>query len=80
LPQEAQESGHAPWPLEDQHLVHRGMVQQQIASAVHVFVQISRLSDGTRRVMNITEVTGAGRFSVIVDPTGAPLGLWEPKS
>jgi pilus assembly protein CpaF len=33
-------------------------IRQQIASAVHVFVQISRLSDGTRRVMNITEVTG----------------------
>ena len=33
-------------------------IRQQIASAVHLFVQVSRLSDGTRRVMNITEVTG----------------------
>ena len=33
-------------------------VRQQIASAVHVLVQASRLSDGSRRVVNITEVTG----------------------
>src|SRR5215471_869887 len=33
-------------------------IRQQIASAVHVLVQASRLSDGSRRVMSITEVTG----------------------
>jgi pilus assembly protein CpaF len=33
-------------------------IRQQIASAVHLFVQVSRLSDGSRRVMNVTEVTG----------------------
>jgi pilus assembly protein CpaF len=33
-------------------------IRQQIASAVHLLVQASRLSDGTRRVINITEVTG----------------------
>ena len=33
-------------------------IRQQIASAVHVIVQTMRLSDGSRRVMNITEVTG----------------------
>jgi pilus assembly protein CpaF len=33
-------------------------IRQQIASAVQLMVQISRMSDGTRRVMNITEVTG----------------------
>jgi pilus assembly protein CpaF len=33
-------------------------IRQQVASAVHVLVQAARLSDGTRRVMNITEVTG----------------------
>ncbi len=26
----------------------------------------------------VTEVAGLGWFSVIVDPTGATLGLWEP--
>jgi pilus assembly protein CpaF len=33
-------------------------IRQQVASAVHVLVQASRLSDGSRRVTSITEVTG----------------------
>ncbi len=33
-------------------------IRQQISSAVNLLVQASRLSDGSRRVMNITEVTG----------------------
>jgi pilus assembly protein CpaF len=33
-------------------------IRQQIASAVHLIVQISRMSDGTRRVTHITEVAG----------------------
>jgi pilus assembly protein CpaF len=33
-------------------------VRQQIASAVHLLVQAARLSDGARRVVSITEVTG----------------------
>jgi pilus assembly protein CpaF len=33
-------------------------IRQQIASAVHLFAQVARMSDGTRRVTNITEVTG----------------------
>ncbi|MFY9726162.1 MAG: CpaF family protein, partial [Bryobacteraceae bacterium] len=33
-------------------------VRQQISSAVNLFVQISRFSDGTRRVTHITEVVG----------------------
>jgi len=33
-------------------------MRQQIAAAVNVFVQISRFSDGTRRVTHITEVVG----------------------
>ncbi|MGA2346855.1 MAG: CpaF family protein [Candidatus Sulfotelmatobacter sp.] len=33
-------------------------VRHQIASAVHAVVQIARLSDGTRKVMTISEVTG----------------------
>ena len=34
-------------------------VRSQIASAVHLIVQVSRMSDGTRRVTHITELTGA---------------------
>ncbi|HYW33013.1 MAG TPA: CpaF family protein [Gemmatimonas sp.] len=33
-------------------------MREQIASALDVIVQVSRMSDGTRRVMSITEVTG----------------------
>jgi pilus assembly protein CpaF len=33
-------------------------IRQQISAAVHLLVQPMRLSDGSRRVMSITEVTG----------------------
>lgn len=33
-------------------------IREQVASAVNLIVQISRLSDGSRKVMSITEVTG----------------------
>lgn len=33
-------------------------VRQQIASAIGIIVQISRLSDGSRKVVNIAEITG----------------------
>jgi pilus assembly protein CpaF len=33
-------------------------MRQQISSAIHAVIQIARLSDGTRKVMTISEVTG----------------------
>jgi pilus assembly protein CpaF len=33
-------------------------IRQQVASAIQLIVQVTRLSDGTRRVTNITEITG----------------------
>ena len=33
-------------------------IRQQVASAIHAVVQIARLSDGTRKVMTISEVLG----------------------
>ena len=33
-------------------------IRQQIASAVSILVQVARLSDGTRRVTHISEITG----------------------
>src|SRR5437660_3579649 len=33
-------------------------IRQQISSAVHLFVQASRMRDGSRRVVSISEVTG----------------------
>ncbi len=38
--------------------LHLAAIRQQIASAVHILVQAARLSDGSRRVTSITEVTG----------------------
>jgi predicted enzyme related to lactoylglutathione lyase len=34
---------------------------------------------GATIMSDVTEVPGYGWFSVIVDPTGAALGLWKPK-
>jgi uncharacterized protein len=31
-------------------------------------------------VKDVTEVPNAGSFSVILDPTGAAIGLWQPKA
>ena len=39
-------------------------IRAQIAAAVHLIVQIARMSDGTRRITHITELTGA--FSDVV--------------
>jgi pilus assembly protein CpaF len=33
-------------------------VRQQVASAINLVLQITRLSDGTRKVTGITEITG----------------------
>jgi pilus assembly protein CpaF len=42
------------------------VVRQQIVSAVHLIVQQARLRDGTRKVMNITEVISIEGDTVIV--------------
>ena len=34
-------------------------MRQQIASAIHIIVQVSRMSDGSRRVTHISEITGS---------------------
>lgn len=34
---------------------------------------------GAKVCKGVTEVEGMGWLSIIVDPTGAMLGLWEPK-
>jgi pilus assembly protein CpaF len=51
-------------------------VRHQIASAVHAVVQIARLSDGTRKVITVSEITGMDNESIamqdifIFDRTG----------
>ncbi|MBN2356405.1 CpaF family protein, partial [candidate division KSB1 bacterium] len=33
-------------------------MREQIASAINIIIQIARLSDGTRKLVKVTEVTG----------------------
>jgi uncharacterized protein len=56
-------------------------------SAWLAYVQVDDLKTATNKAKSLgakvmkeeTEVMGAGKFSIIVDPTGAALGLWEPR-
>ena len=41
-------------------------VRSQIASAIHAVIQIARLSDGTRKVISISEVTGMESENLIM--------------
>lgn len=50
-------------------------IRAQIASAVHVIVQVARLADGSRRITHITELTGAYSEAVSMND----LFLYEKK-
>ena len=41
-------------------------VRHQIASAIHAVVQIARLSDGTRKVLTVSEVTGMEAETILM--------------
>jgi pilus assembly protein CpaF len=41
-------------------------IRQQMASVIHLLVQTARLSDGTRKVTHISEVTGLNDFQIQV--------------
>src|SRR5664279_3157553 len=34
---------------------------------------------GAKVMQDVTEVLGAGWLSIVIDPTGAAIGLWKPK-
>jgi pilus assembly protein CpaF len=64
-------------------------VRQQIASAIAIVVQVSRLSDGTRKVVSISEITGMDEnvismheiFSFAkkgIGPDGRVIGAFQP--
>jgi uncharacterized protein len=68
-----------------------GMVKQAVPNAPSSWLAYVEVSDvaastqkakslGARIMLDVTEVPGAGWMSVIVDPTGAALGLWKSKS
>jgi uncharacterized protein len=46
---------------------------------IHAATQKAK-SLGAQIMTDVTEVTGMGWLSFIRDPTGAVLGLWQPKS
>jgi len=64
-------------------------VRQQIAAAISVIVQISRMSDGTRKVTSISEITGQEENVISmhevfafkkkgIGPSGNVVGVFEP--
>jgi len=56
-------------------------------SAWLAYVQVDDIAAATQKakslgatvMKDVTEVMGAGWFSIILDPTGAALGLWKSK-
>jgi pilus assembly protein CpaF len=64
-------------------------VRQQIAAAISVIVQISRMSDGTRKITSISEITGQEENVISmhevfafkkkgIGPSGNIVGVFEP--
>jgi uncharacterized protein len=52
------------------------------------YVEVNDIAASTRKakslgaqvMVDVKEIEGAGWLSIIVDPTGAVLGLWKPKT
>jgi pilus assembly protein CpaF len=64
-------------------------VRQQIASAITIVVQIARLSDGARKVMSLSEITGMEENMISmqeifnfqrkgIGPKGNVVGVFQP--
>jgi pilus assembly protein CpaF len=64
-------------------------VRQQMASAIGIVVQISRMSDGTRKVTNVAEITGMDQEVISmqdiftftkkgIGPSGKVVGIFTP--
>jgi pilus assembly protein CpaF len=64
-------------------------VRQQITSAISIVVQVSRMSDGSRKVVNISEITGMEENVVSMQeiftfqkkglgPDGKVVGVFQP--
>lgn len=51
--------------MASQHIPDK-VIRQMLASAIHLVVHIARLSDGTRRVVNISEVAGVEHDQVFM--------------
>ena len=68
-----------------------GMMKHPVPGAPSswlAYVQVNDINAATQKarslgasvMKDVTEVPEAGWFSIILDPTGAALGLWKPKS
>ena len=68
-----------------------GMMKQPIPGAPSfwlAYVQVDDIEASTKKaaslgakiMKDVTEVPNAGWLSILVDPTGAALGLWKPKA
>ena len=75
-------------PMAGMNLPER-TVRHQIASAITILVQCARLSDGTRKVVNISEITGMDENVVSmheifrferkgIGPNGNVIGAFRP--
>jgi pilus assembly protein CpaF len=63
-------------------------MRQQVASAINMIIQVARLTDGTRRIVSISEITGMEGETIAmqevfqfertgVDPTGKVMGRFR---
>ena len=68
-----------------------GMMKHPVPGAPSswlAYVQVDDLAASTAKakslgaqvMKDITEVPNMGHFSILLDPTGAPIALWQPKS
>jgi uncharacterized protein len=68
-----------------------GMMKQMVPGAPSSWLAYALVDDvsaatakakslGATVMHDVTEITGYGSFSIITDPTGACLGLWQPKA
>jgi uncharacterized protein len=68
-----------------------GMMKHPMPNAPAMWLAYAQVDDvaastakakslGATVLRDVTEVMDAGSFSIIVDPTGAMLGLWQPKA
>src|SRR5882724_5341570 len=68
-----------------------GMMKHPVAGAPSAWLPYVLVDDiaaatakakslGATVMRDVTEVMDAGSFSIIIDPTGAALGLWQPKA
>ncbi len=68
-----------------------GIMQQLVPSAPSAWLAYVEVKDikaatkkartlGAKIMKDVTEVMGMGWLSILVDPTGAPIGLWQTKA